>query len=169
MKWYIFEDDVNNNKYKLILDHSILVNISWNIDENDVTYELSGAKQAIDGLNWDSSINRRIISASEIDTITGGNHNNGWYYFDSGNTNSATTGTGTSKYAWLYNHQAKCSSYGCEWGDDTGTSAYFTSDVSSDSKVWCISREGRLALCGASYSNFRSVRPVIEVDKSIIN
>lgn len=140
---------------------------------NARTYELSGPGTFISGLNWDSNLNRRLISVTEIDTITGGNNNTtGCYYFDtliSIYKGSALSGQGISKYAWLYDYTKDCILYGCsiEFSVD-GSEGYWTSDHGSRD-VYAVEKMGRLGYPSAgSYQN-GGVRPVIEVDKNIIN
>ena len=154
------------------MDHNTANSVVWG--NTYTAYDSSGAKTHINGLNWDSSLNRRIITTNEIDAITGRNHNNSWYYLDNGGTSSSVSGIGTSKYAWLYDYTYTCNSHGCNIAiSSNDCTAYWTSDTGYFNGywgVWYVYAQGYLHNgYYASMNGATGVRPVIEVDKSIIN
>ena len=190
MKWYIFNDDGDN--YTMILDHNTTARIKWNDDNKNVSYEESNLYAVVEDLKITSGwiVEPRIISAEEINTITGKEewtNTSSLYYFD---TKTQTHGTFNdsvrSKYDWLYNNLNLCKTdgedHGCSiedknsytgygtagngqtWGYWTSTTVG-TADFSSN--VWRVARSGHLSHSHASYTN-DGVRPVITISKSII-
>ena len=71
MRWYIYAEDSNN--YTMILDHNTTAKVQWNTNNINVSYEDSLVKEYVDNLvtinHW--QVTPRLISASEIKTITG--------------------------------------------------------------------------------------------------
>ena len=163
MKWYIFDD--STDKYKLILDHDTAYRIRWNSSDVTIPYENSGVKTSIDSLNWESGLNKRIISVTEINKITGktgfvlSNKNSGYNFYP------------RKSYAWLFDYTYNCENYGNGCNVSTNNSAaygYWTSDIIDTQYIWCVYKDGNVSYINPT-ADERSVRPVIEVDKSIIN
>ena len=171
MKWYIFKED--SDKYYLLLDHNAVEGVVWSKNSPTPSYESSDAYTVINNLNWESSLNRRLISTSEINAITGktgfdvGNTAS-WYYPDYLNTSGYPKGQGTSKYAWLYDYTYKCAEDGCNVSSNNKAYGYWTSDIftGNTTEVWFIYMDGgRIGKVTSKYE-YCGVRPVIEVSKS---
>ena len=173
MKWYIFNDDGDN--YTMILDHNTTARIKWNDDDKNVSYEESNLYAVVQDLKITSGwiVEPRIISAEEVNTITGKTDwtsTSTYYYFDSKDQTQTATTQGSSKYAWLFDYTLECTSHGCNIAD-TSTYGYWTSttkDIAdSNNIVWGVYSYGYLGNIDASNSN-RGIRPVITISKSII-
>ena len=192
MKWYIFNDDGDN--YTMILDHNTTARIKWNDDNKNVSYEESNLYAVVEDLKITSGwiVEPRIISAEEINTITGktdfdSTNADSWYYLD---TLTKTKGTFSdsvrSKYDWLYNNLNLCKTDSTDWGctiedknsytgyGTTGNGAtwgYWTSTTigtaDSGSNVCNVDRFGNLFINSAN-STYHGIRPVITISKSII-
>ena len=175
MKWYIFNDDGDN--YTMILDHNTTSRIKWNDENKNVSYEESNLYAVVQDLKITSGwiVEPRIISAEEINTITGktdfdSTNRDSWYYFDSNDQTQTSTTQGSSKYAWLFDYTNECTNYGCNVVD-ANIYGYWTSTtvgtVDSTSIVWRVSRDGALGHTVASNDGY-GIRPVITISKSII-
>ena len=162
MKWYIYSEDDNN--YTMILDHNTTAVIKWSNDNKNVAYESSNLYAVVEDLKTTSGwvVSPRLISAEEINTITG-----------------------SSKYAWLYDNSYACEDAGCNINDDNtytvlGESStnnvygYWTSttfDAALEDGVWCVwgmDNYGYLGGNKAVNEGF-GIRPVITIPKSIIS
>ena len=191
MKWYIFNDDGNN--YTMILDHNTTARIRWNDDNKNVSYEESNLYSAVQDLKTTSSwiVEPRLITAEEINTITGKNDfdstsSNSWYYLDTvTQTKEIFTETKRSKYDWLYNNLTLCKTdnidYGCSIEDkniytgygtagEGNTYAYWIATIVGDTNgtnVWRVTRAGSLGDYSSNNPN-HGIRPVITISKSII-
>ena len=175
MKWYIYKDDGKN--YTMILDHNTTAKLAWNTSNKNVSFEESLVKPEVDKLVSESGWvdTPRLITAEEIAQITGyPNWNQNWYYFDSNSTTQTAKSQGASKYAWLFDYTAYCTSYGCNTADRTIYSSnnilgYWTSTprgaAGSGSSVWYVLWDGALHDYYASNSGI-GVRPVISISKS---
>ena len=186
MKWYVFNDEGDN--YTMILDHNTTARIKWNDDNKNVAYEESNLYAVVQNLKTISGweINPRLITAEEVNTITGNTNwtNPGsWYYLDSKTQTQTATAQGLSKYAWLYDYTNECISNGCTIEEDntyvdyesTGngqTWAYWTSTTygtaNSGSYIWHVRRLGYLGNNVANDPGL-GIRPVITIPKSIIS
>lgn len=113
-----------------------------------------------------------------------------WFYLDgSGNSYSTwqvqvANGTNKSRYAWLYDNISGCSVNGCENQDtnsypyptklsstSSGVYGYWTSNtVSNDTDcAWRINRQGSFNCNSVTINNDYGVRPVITLEKRLIN
>lgn len=124
-----------------------------------------------------SSYKARLITAAEVATITGNGSFNeitnlytSWFYLDSNNQTQTVTAIGNSNYAWLFDYTSNCTSYGCNI-EDASNSGYWTSTAVPvyTRNVWCVKNTGRLSSEHAESSIGSGVRPVITINKSIIN
>ena len=67
MKWYAYNDNKNENKLKLILDHNTTPSCQWNDTGKIVDGStILNSKLKNDTQTWDKELNPRIISAYEI-------------------------------------------------------------------------------------------------------
>ena len=191
MKWYVFNDEGEN--YTMILDHNTTARIKWNDDNKNVAYEESNLYAVVQDLKTTSGweINPRLITAEEVNTITGKTEfdvstANSWYYLDTKTQIHETFSDSVrSSYAWLYNNLFLCKTDSTDNGctiedennyrgfgtaDDGRTWAYWTSATvsMSESNVWYIHGYGRLYSNNA-HNTAIGVRPVITIPKSIIS
>ena len=104
MKWYIYDD--SGTSYKLLLDHNTTARIKWNDDNKNVSYEESNLYSVVEDLKTTSRwvVNPRLITAEEVNTITGkagfdSTNTNSWYYLDSKTQTQTAKTQGASKYA----------------------------------------------------------------------
>ena len=180
MKWYIYAE--TDNEYTMILDHNTTNTIKWYNANKNVAYEESNIYSEVDDLKTSNGwvVNPRIISAEEVNTITGktGWTNTGeWYYFD--NKNQIAISGSVSKYAWLYDYTNDCTNYGCNIKDsnsykkngmsESGVSyQYWISttygDAGSDTYVWNVNRTGCLYYAHATDIH-TGIRPVITINQ----
>ena len=184
MKWYSFLDD-GSLYIKLILDHNTTAKVAWASKEDYIEAGGTEAEYGSVGNNskgpitalkqlksdtkaWKSSLNPRLIEASEIATITGyPNWNNNGYYFHDNTQTEYKGAAGTNKYAWLFDNTYKCTTYGCNVADSS-TYGYWTNTAYSGSSgfAWFVSNEGSFYSTDVADSDFLGVRPVITVLKS---
>ena len=186
MKWYIFNDDEDN--YTMILDHNTTSRIKWNDDNKNESYEESNLYAVVQDLKITSGwiVEPRIISAEEINTITGKEewtNTDDWYCLDSkepDNTNYCAKAKSSSSYKWLFNNLYDCENYGCSINDNSSyigygivgegqTWGYWTSTTygTDGSDIWRVDTSGALINGKANYAH-RGIRPVITISKSII-
>ena len=194
MKWYIYKE--TTDKYYMILDHNAIAAVDWYQQNKNVPYEQSKVKPYMDSL---VTTNRwifipRLITADEVAGIVEFpsfvNQSSSWIYLDGTGSNKQTapsyTNTNRSKYDWLFNYNAGCNNnkVGCTIEDNTKYSCrynmcsiygYWTSTPVNNSSVamWSVNSGGGgsdpIYLSTYSSDSVLGVRPVIEVDKSIIN
>lgn len=111
------------------------------------------------------------------------------FYFDAtGTTYSNTNGwqkqtattKGASKFAWLFDHTYGCTSYGCNIEDNnkytnSGNTNYIfgywtsTAVVGISNGAWGVSRCGYLDNGDISRADYRGIRPVITISKSVLS
>ncbi len=174
LKWYVFNDDSNNDKVNLLLDHNTTPAVYAKTKPYNFAEILTVL--ASDTASWDQSLGIRLIEASEIAKITGNdnfdaNASKDGYYFE---TNSANPATYTDKYGWLYDKTGNnCEETGClnnTQESEISTNGYWTSTplIGSSEDAWCVSNSGFMyaeaifSLLGNDYG----IRPVITVLKS---
>ena len=123
-----------------------------------------------------STYNARLITAAEIAIITGNssfiettNLYTSWFYLDSNDQTQTATAIGTSNYSWLFDYTSNCTNYGCEI-EDASNYGYWTSTAVPvyTRNVWCVKNSGRLSSDHAESSSGSGVRPVITINKSIL-
>ena len=192
MKWYIFNDDGDN--YTMILDHNTTARITWNDDNKNVVYEESNLYSLLEDLRKTSGwkVNPRLITADEINTITGktdfdSTNTNSWYYLDTlTQTEDTFTETKISRYNWLYNNLNKCktgnTNYGCDIEDNNIYPYYATTEYGitwgywtfstvgtsgTGAYIWVIGTDNVLRSSHAGNMS-NGIRPVITISKSII-
>lgn len=162
MKWYAYNDDGTN--YTMILDHNTTATIdNWDNRNTQLSIDITG---------WNSNLNPRLITANEINDITGNVGfdltNIGSYYLDTKTTTSSNDIP--NNYGWLFDRtSSSCISYGC-LNDAIGTVTYgyWADTLASSSRAWYIDSVGAL------FSNFLNnehlgIRPVITVPKNKIS
>ena len=139
-----------------------------------------------------SGYRARLIEANEIAKITGADTALQWdsgkpygttigtqssyYYLDGAyGTDSVwqtkvATSIGASHYAWLFNYTSGCTSYGCNTAD-SGTNGYWTSSASAVGSygAWDVGGGGYVSGNSVFLSSSYGLRPVITIDKSILN
>lgn len=191
MKWYTILDKDGAEKVKLILDHNTTGKIEWitvadykeaNTDNTNCIYTAchdegpvtANRKLKEDTSTWHSSIQSsiRMITAKEVATIAS---LIGWQYgssyFQTGGNTQYKGEAGTNKFAWLFDNTYDCTTYGCNVAD-SGAKGYWTSSACGY----------EYAACGVLYfgnmdnnygnnvssSNFYGIRPVIEINKEVL-
>ena len=194
LKWYIFNDDINNASVNMILDHNTTYNVAYNSTGSNS--EMKEIKDELDALVNQSKwkVTPRLITADEIAHIVGADSNDtikwksnkpngtnienqsGWFYLDgSGNTYSDTNGwrkanshlKSDSNYTWLWDYISYCETRtGCNI-QDNNTDGYWTSSplYNNNTIMWHIYTSGILGTEYANKNNVSGVRPVISVDK----
>ena len=194
MKWYIYSEDESN--YTMILDHNTTARIMWNDSNRNVAYEQSNLYAVVEDLKTTSGwkVNPRLITAEEINTITGktgfdSTNSSSWYYLDTKTQAQETfTESKRSKYYWLYNNLNRCKTdttdYGCTIEDNnkypiygnttTGNIwSYWTQTIlgtaGSDSRIWSVNNNGTLRNGAADNGAGYGIRPVITINKSIVS
>ena len=175
MKWYIFDD--STSKYKMILDHNTTARIYWKNDLSKASYAASNIPGVLVSYGWDNSLNLRIITGNEVASMI--SPNSGW------TTSSQPGGIQIGKnYAWLAENTYHCfntlncasednNSYSGANGAPSGyTCGYWTSSLCDKCSTggWFVYGPGPYFTTTSGYSQYsQGIRPVIEVDKSIIN
>ncbi|MCI5880035.1 MAG: hypothetical protein MRZ34_04555, partial [Bacillales bacterium] len=122
---------------------------------------------------WNSSLNARLIEASEVAKIT---NNTAWtagdnsYYFHTNSNTEYKGAAGTNKYAWLFDNTYNCTTYGCNVADPS-TYAYWTNTAQSGSsdRTLRVDCSGSLYGINVESAYWYGVRPVITVLKSVIS
>ncbi len=176
MKWYTFNDNKSSGTVNMILDHNTTALVAYNsTGDNSEMKEVKVALES-DTKSWNKSINPRLITADEIARITentefdssisGGEK---WFYLDNNGQTQAVNSKGESKYAWLFDYTNNATSYGGNI-DDVNTNGYWTSTPVADwvNYVWVVFRNGSLGGDIASDVDYRGLRPVVTVEKTII-
>ena len=83
MKWYAYNDNKNEYKLKLILDHNTTPYCQWNDTGKIVDGStILNSKLKNDIQTWDKELNPRIISAYEIKKLVSNQSFNGTWYTD---------------------------------------------------------------------------------------
>ena len=180
MKWYTFNDDETSSTVNMILDHNTTALVAYNSDNTNSEMKEVKVTLESDTESWNKSINPRLITADEVAKITGNTSFNGvtsdgdkWFCLD---TNTPDTETycskaqGTSQYAWLFDYTNNATSHGANI-KDASTYGYWTSTpvTGSSTSIWSGNSDGNLALRSAYNADVYGVRPVITVEKVIIN
>lgn len=142
MKWYAYNDNKNEYKLKLILDHNTTPYCQWNDTGKIVDGStILNSKLKNDTQTWDKELNPRIISAYEIKKLVSNQSFDGTRY-----TNIPIT----SEYNFLL---------------DNGGNYWTTSIVTSfDYCAWGVGTTDVYYRAVADSSNF-GVRPVISINK----
>ena len=192
MKWYIYSEDDSN--YTMLLDHNTTALIKWNDDNKNVVYESSNLYAVVEDLKTTSGwkVNPRIISAEEINIVTGKtgfdqSNPSSLYYFDTLTYTSGTfSSTVRSRYDWLYNNSYQCKTgdkdYGCTMEDNNIYTAYGTTETGkikgywtqtiytgSDNGIWRVEGAGGYLCMDLANAVRFGIRPVITIPKSIIS
>lgn len=177
LKWYIFNDDIDNASVNLILDHNTYGQTTYNKDEKD------GSKMGAEVIDHLTKLNNawkteaRLISANDIASIVGTT----WtgdkeFYFDGKEITPSSTCTegNTSKcdFGWLYDRTGlTCENTGCSNNSDVETYGYWTNTGCGENqnRAFGVSMVGRLKWNYVSNRTTYGIRPVITVSKSSIN
>ena len=180
MKWYTFNDNESSSTVNMILDHNTTALVAYNsTGDNTSMKEVKEALES-DTESWNKSINPRLITADEVAKITGNTSFNGvtsdgdkWFCLDTNKSDSTTwcsKSQGISKYSWLFDYTNDTTSYGGNI-NDASTYGYWTSTpvAGSSRDVWSVLRNGNFGYNYASLSDSRGLRPVVTVEKVIIN
>ena len=180
MKWYTFNDSSSSTTVNMILDHNTTATVAWNSSGSNSEMNEVATALTSDTSTWTSGLNPRLITADEVSQITGNTTFSGststysdWFFLDSNNQTQTATAQGASKYAWLYDYTLDCLQDGCNISG-AGTNAYWTSTPveGSSNYAWYISQGGRLFYyysVSDATTYLRGVRPVITIDKSLID
>ena len=170
MKWYTFNDEGENvSTVNMILAYNTTALIAG---EDDIKSQITS-----DTSTWNSSLNARLITANEVAKITENTkfdtskRGQKWFCFD---TNQSINSycpevQEISKYAWLFDYTAGCTSYGCNIADFS-THGYWTSSGYAEISyyLWYVGSDGSLK--NRSYiEKLNGIRPVITVSKSVIS
>lgn len=177
MKWYAYDEDATT--YTMILDHNTTAVTAWNESGNNNGGPVKVNEQLYhDTAEWDSSLNPRLITANEIITITRKtgwtNSKSNWYNFESLAATYPTTWPTIAKYGWLFDRAGlSCTQYGC-LNNATETDhfqGYWTSSPIADdfSMAWSVTNSGELYVGGVDTAIYFGVRPVITIQKSLLN
>ena len=169
MKFYIFDD--SNDTYKMILDRNTRATVAWNSTGSNLEMKEIATALASDTANWVGTA--RLISESEIRSITN-NTTNDLYYFGSNSSTYYLGQTDEQKeihrsFHWLIDYTKNCVYYsGCK-AENNSTEGYWTSSKrsSNNTEVWFVNNTGVLNNGNASNSSF-GLRPVLEISKSLI-
>ena len=142
MKWYAYNDNKNEYRLKLILDHNTTPSCQWNDTGKIVDGStILNSKLKNDTQTWDKELNPRIISAYEIKKLISNQSFDGTRY-----TNIPIT----SEYNFLL---------------DNGGNYWTTSVVTNfDYCAWGVGTTDVYYRAVADSSNF-GVRPVISINK----
>ena len=184
MKWYAYSE--TSSTYNLILDHNTTDVVAWvskddyiadggtseefgiaNNDRGPIT-ALKQLKQ--DTINWDVSLNPRLISADEVAIVTNANQLlkwssdkpcdrskpiigetistfflNGEYGTDSLWKTKISNSENISQFSWLFNYTTSCKQHGCQYNDNA-TYGYWTSTgvYGIDNGAWRVYASGAL-------------------------
>ncbi len=171
MKWYVIES--NDETMNLLLDHNTTYKVAWNSSGSNSGGTVN-EKLASDVSSWSNEAKNtaRLITADEVWSITSStNGQSNWssasstssFYFEG----SELSGTGTSKYAWLFDYTYNCTSYGCNKAA-SGTGGYWTSSPyasNSYSGAWNVYFGGGLDHDHVSDAITFGLRPVITITK----
>jgi len=178
MKWYAFLDSEDSSTVNLILDHNTTLYVAWNSYSSGTTPDTVNAQLQADITNWNAAVKStaRLISASEVNQIAPADASHTWNVNDSKTYYILHTGTqtmyegaaGTNKYAWLFDNTYRCTTYGCNVGDNR-TYGYWTSVFASSGTAWYVNSVGALNYRAVTINDHCGVRPVITVSKSIFN
>ena len=174
MKWYIYDN--SGDTYKMILDHNTTSTVAWNSD--NVNTEMKEVKIVLekDTVNWDKSLDAKLITADEIAKVTGNtnfnsliNSGSDWFYFDSKNQIQSATEDNKSNYAWLFDRTYSCIQYGCNIKEDITYGYWTSSNIHNEfTDVWVVIYFGSLYSNFSSDSSFYGVRPVVTLSKSML-
>ena len=173
MKWYAFLDD-GSSKLKLILDHNTKDIVAWNSTGSNVNGAITAKEQLkSDITNWNEKVKStaRFITAEEIASITKyPRWSNKTYFLHNNSTNQYQGSAGTNQYSWLFNNTSGCKNFGCD-AEQSGTNGYWTDSTyyANTTSAWVVDYFGYLGTGTVNVSNSNGIRPVIEVDKTILS
>ena len=180
MQWYVIKESGENDTIvDVILDHNTTAFVAYNTTTPYVTYENASIKTQVeaDTTEWTEGLNPRLITAQEIADITNTTTFDGssskWFYFNGTGDNKQTKaswGQGTSPYAWLFDYTNGCETSGCNTADSSNDGYWTSSPVSDYSgSAWSVFRFGTLRNYNVDSDDDFGVRPVITIDKSVLN
>lgn len=151
MRWYILNEDKENKKINLLLDHRTTYVISYPEIETKLQKDTS---------TWDSNLQPRLITASEIAEITNVKDFDETSEFQFETIENNVLG---DKYSWLYKGYYASN-------DNRTTFGYWTSTKVKDSidEYFVVRKNGKVEINPAEYHDY-GIRPVITVDKDKIN
>ncbi|MBE6160039.1 MAG: prepilin-type N-terminal cleavage/methylation domain-containing protein [Lactobacillales bacterium] len=157
MKWYAFLDSKDNSKVKLLLAHNTTATTCY----NSVSTELNKLK-------W--NLNERVIKADEVAQIidvktfnSSTSSSRDYFHFD-------VNDEPKEKYVWLFDYSNGCDAYGCK-NTEYSTQGYWTSEQPANEKdnyAWAVSSLGFINYYGLGVCDIVGVRPVIEIERSLI-
>lgn len=154
MRWYIFNDEVGNDRVNMILEHNVYK-----------VYSYPKSLEKLENMGWAEGLNPRMLSLDELSKIT----NNNLYDYGS------QLEDGYSIYTWLYNYTKAsdgevCTQIGCKYYNsnssyywlNTKTPNYDTTNriyvVAAGKIILRVERDGAVGL-----------RPVISIPKTLFN
>ena len=183
MKWYAYAED--DTTYTMLLDHNTTSVVAWNSSgDNSGGPVTVNDRLTKDTIGWNSSLNPRLITTNEIDLITmkmefdsiETSYFASWYYFDSLTSTAPSQRQKPINYGWLIDRTSNnCINYGC-LNNSTGDSpsdmeGYWTSSIVSDANngAWAVINGGNLYGRSVAFTDYFGVRPVITVQKNLLN
>lgn len=197
MKWYAFNDDEDATTLNILLDHNTTALAAWNSTSNNSNLNYISNLLNMDTSTWKIK-NARLITANEVAKITKADsiigfesiNKNGtakWFYLDGKDGKNAswqepiTSSKIRSSYAWLFDNLYSSTSYGGRLDDnkkysydDSSSQAnilgYWTSskDIFSRDLAWYIQNQARLYYGRVDYAYRAGIRPVITIDKILL-
>ncbi len=198
MKWYIYDDEGDKYKMILDHNTTPTVfynSVGTNEEMKEVQEALDTDTSNWDSRIKSSA---RLITANEIAEITGNIDWNSetaidtnWFYFESNshynkcdkNSNgNPVCSPGESSYAWLFDYSYSCLEWGCNIEDSNiyvyNSSSdvakiwgYWTSSgfISNPKQIWYVTQNGVITVNWINRPNAYGLRPVIEIDKSLLS
>lgn len=177
MKWYVIKD--NGSSIDVLLDHNTTAKVAYETSGTYKEYAQASIKTQVDSdtTGWAGGLNPRLIRADEIASITNTSTFDGSsstvFYFDGTGTNKQTPASltqGASQYAWLFDYAGSCTNYGCNVSDLT-TYGYWTSSIISDYSgyIWVVKGDGGLDVGSLNNTVDFGIRPVITINKNVLN
>jgi len=175
MKFYIYDD--SGDTYKMILDHNTTAKVAYETSGTYKEYDQATIKSTVDSdtTGWQGS--PRLITAQEIVTITNTTTFDGssdtWFFFNGTGDNKqtrASSSQGDNEYAWLFDYTKGCEELGCNTADSSTWGYWTNSPVSGEpNSAWRVFSNGGLYTFDVGRDGYYGVRPVITIDKSILN
>ncbi len=177
MKWYTFNDeDLSDTTVNLILDHNTTVSVAFNSDNVSSSMKEVATSLASDTSTWNSALNARLISATELAQIVSYDNfavSQTEVYIDTLTTTAPASLT-NYQYGWLYDRlsiSCKESSNCLNNAESNATTAtmwgYWTSTARWGS-VWTMDRDSRLHGTVPTTVSGIGIRPVITVNRDDI-
>ncbi len=191
MKWYILGESIEGNTVRLISDHNVIAEASYDFgnkngvdgnrdsDQHEADWELEQLTDS-NGAAWLESLDPRLPTSQEIVTIggiSGWDDSSGSFFYFGGSTSAR------ANYAWLYDNLTQSADNGGTTSDDAYYTCYVnventfknkvygywtsTPRTGSTTEVGYVVNGGGLGTLSTGATGF-GVRPVITISKSLI-